>query len=367
MITVVSVTFSVTIVALTVASQHFGPRLLNNFMRDAAAQSVLGTFIATFAYCLVVLRVVYGEGEGREMFVPHLAVTGAVLLTLASVATLIYYVHHVSASIQVASIARGVTRDLEAAIARLYPERIGTEGTPEDVPLAPPPGARPVAARDSGYVQQVESDVLVRAASEAGVVVWMHAAPGSFLIEGAPVAYVCPPAGDHDALSDRLNRALVIGSDRSAYQDVGFPVQQLVEVALHALSPGLNEPYTAITCVDCLGQGLSKLATRRIPRAGRLDRAGALRVVAPPVTFDVLLAQAFDPIRHHLRGSVEVTGRLLDTLAALAVVVERPGDREAIRRHADLVMSAAASDIVDRERVPVEAAFDRVRAALGLH
>jgi uncharacterized membrane protein len=349
MITVVSVTFSVTIVAVTVAAQHFGPRLLNNFMRDRAAQLVLGTFIGTFAYCLFVLRAVYG-GDGRSpIFVPHLAVSGAVALALASVATLIYYVHHVASSMRVSHIVLTVARDLGRTIERLYPERIGESGA---APVVDPPEAPDDAAGigcvGSGYVQAIEPDAVLRVAREAGTVVWLRVRPGDFMTEGEALGLAHPRPADLAAFTDALNTAVVLGEDRTPHQDVAFPVQQLVEVALHALSPALNEPFTAITCVDRLGEGFSKLARRKIPSAARVDRDGQLRVVVHPFAFAELLTQAFAPMRSSAARVPEVAIRILAVLARLLQVARRADDRAAISREARLLWEAVGRPLDER-------------------
>jgi uncharacterized membrane protein len=336
-ITVVSVTFSVTIVALTVSSQHFGPRLLNNFMRDTVAQLVLGVFIGTFAYCLVVLRVVQGEGDGYDRFVPHLAVTGAVALTFVSVAALIYYVHHVAMSMQVSEIARGVVVDLEQAIDRIYPEDLGSDAGPSNSIPSPPAGAGSVPCHSSGYVQHIEADQILKLACDTGLVIWLQVRPGDFATTGLPLALVAPAPDHPERFAKDLNGAFVLGPDRTAQQDAGFPVQQLVEVTLHALSTGMNEPFTALTCIDRLGQGLARLATRRLPSSLRSDESGEVRVIAPRDSLVDLLDQAFDPIRAHAADSPEVGKRLLKVLARLARVARRDEDRAALARQAELV------------------------------
>lgn len=339
-ITVVSVTFSVTVVALTVSSQHFGPRLLNNFMRDTAAQVVLGTFIGTFVYCLVVLRAVEGETEG-EMFVPQIAVTGAVGLTLVSVAALIYYIHHVSMSMQVSEITSAVTRDFERAIERLYPEPIGEdEDGAETVPTAPE-GSVGVSAAASGYMQHLETDQVIELARKHDLVIWLQVRPGDFVLEETPLAVVHPRPRDAGHFARELNDACVVGADRTPDQDAAFAVQQLVEVALRALSTGLNEPFTVITCIDRLTQGLAKLAKRRIPSRGRKDRDGTLRVVAEPYTFVELLGGAFEPIRLHAERNPAISERLLQALVTLARLARRSEDRAAIRREADVLWRTA--------------------------
>jgi uncharacterized membrane protein len=344
--TVVSVTFSVMVVALTVSSQHFGPRLLNSFMRDNAAQLVLGTFTGTFAYCLMVLRTVQGEGDGYSTFVPHLAVTAALILTLISVGMLIFYVHHIATALQVSEITAGVARDLERTVGALYPEPFG--GSTEPPRHQPPPvpdGAFTVQAGSSGYLREIDSEAVLALACERTTIIWLLARPGDFIIEDRPLAAVDPPPRDADDFARRLRRAYVIGTDRTSTQDADFAVQQLVEVALRALSPGVNEPFTAITCIDRLGQGLTKLASRRIPGAVRTDDTGAVRVIAQPRTFVELVEAAFDPIARYAGRNPAIARRLLETLGVLADVAHRSEDREAMARLADFVWTSSVEEV----------------------
>lgn len=366
-ITVVSVTFSVTVVALTVSSQHFGPRLLNNFMRDTAAQLVLGAFIGTFTYCLVVLRAVQGEGDGYELFVPHLATTAAVVLTLLSVGALIFYIHHVSVSMQVSEIALAVSNDLESAIRRLYPDRLGTdlEGGGAKVPRVPQDSV-PIRSTQSGYIQAVDSRAILKAAGEHDVVIWLVARPGDFVMEGASLALASPAQNRSEVLARVVQDAYVVGPDRTSEQDAGFAVQQLVEVALRALSPGTNEPFTAVTCIDRLGQGLAQLACRTIPNAERADDEGRLRVVAEPRTFAELLAAAFKPIIRAAADQPVVTDRLLSTLMRLAEVARRPSDARALAEMADEILRVSRLTQADPARHRVEDACRSLRAAADL-
>jgi uncharacterized membrane protein len=364
--TVVSVTFSVMVVALTVSSQHFGPRLLNSFMRDNAAQLVLGTFTGTFAYCLMVLRTVQGDGDGYSAFVPHLAVTTALILTLISVGMLIFYVHHIATSMQVSEITHGVAQDLERTVSQLYPEPFGGPlQPPVREPPAVPDGALEIRASSSGYLQEIDSDAVLALASEHDSVIWLEARPGDFVIEGRAVAAVTPAPAEPDAFARRLIATYTIGADRTSTQDADFAVQQLVEVALRALSPGVNEPFTAITCIDRLGQGLAKLASRKIPSAVRTDAHGAVRVVAEPRTFVELADAAFDPIARYAGRNPAIAQRLLETLGALADVAGRADDRAALARLADFVWTCAARDVEgERPRSMLARLHNEVRARL---
>ncbi|MDQ3169892.1 MAG: DUF2254 domain-containing protein, partial [Acidobacteriota bacterium] len=241
MITVAGVTFSITIVALALASQQFGPRLLRNFLRDRGNQVVLGTFVSTFVYSLMVLRTVRG-GDDSE-FVPNLSVTAAVMLALFSLGVLIYFIHHVSVSIQASQIIANVASDLEEAIDRLFPERVD-----EDVPSVShePPPADPGASESlrshrSGYVQAIDGTRLMKAAAARDLVVRIEAGPGTFVREGSSLLRLWGRGAADDG-ADAVRAAFVIGADRTGAQDISFFVEQLVELAVRALSPGVNDP-----------------------------------------------------------------------------------------------------------------------------
>jgi uncharacterized membrane protein len=363
-ITVVSVTFSVMVVALTVSSQHFGPRLLNSFMRDRVSQLVLGTFTGTFAYCLIVLRTIQGDGPQQQAFVPHLATTAGLALTLFGVGVLIYYVHHVATSMLVSSITASVAADLEGAIERLYPERVGRGIEPPSVPAPPAPrDAMAVTATTmTGYLQEIDSHSVLALATDADTTVWLVTRPGVFIITGQTIALVHPAPGDPEAFSQRLLRSFALGANRTSRQDVTFPAQQLVEVALRALSPSTNEPFTALTCIDRLEQGLHKLAARELPSAVRKDRQNRVRLIAEPHTFADVLTDTFEPIALYADRTPTIAHRLMTALVRLVASTFRPEDREAIGRIAGFVRTVAKDQLKDDEhRRQIDRRFVEVR------
>ncbi len=341
--TVVSVTLSVMVVALTVSSQHFGPRLLNSFMRDNVAQLMLGSFTGTFVYCLVVLRTVQGDdgGDRYERFVPHLAISVALGLAFISVGVLMYYVHHIARSLQVSEITAGIARELERTIERLYPAHLGHDpAVPIREPLpVPDAGVRGLAA-ESGYVQEVNTERLLAVASAHDTTIWITARPGTFVIEGTPIAVVHGRGGRDAEAARALPAAFTLGADRSPQQDAAFGIQQLVEVALRALSPGVNEPFTAVTSIDRLSQALHRLAMRRPPDSVRVDDTGSIRVVTAPYTFAELLPFAYESIAAAAVGNPCVSERLLAVLGDLSQVVGSPEDRRALAQVADVAMLA---------------------------
>jgi uncharacterized membrane protein len=351
MITIAGVVFSLTLIALQLASSQFGPRLLRNFMRDTTNQLVIGTFVSTFLYCLLVLRAI--RREDVHPFVPHLSVTLGVLLALASLGVLIYFIHHVAVSIQADEVVARVAQELMVGIDRLYPMQIGEGGpaapSPERLPEAFEAEARPVPAVGNGYLQLVDADGLMALARRADAIIRVERRPGHYVVAGTPLALVWPGARANARLADQLRSAFILGEQRTPVQDVEFSVNQIAEVAVRALSPGVNDPFTAIACLDRLGAALSRLAEREIPSAHRRDGDGQLRVVAPPVTFPAIVAAALDPIRRYGRSDASVTLRLLDTIGVVAGAARRPEDRRALAGHAEVIVRGA------RDGLPAEA------------
>lgn len=356
-ITVAGTTFSITIAALSLASSQFGPRLLRTFVRDTGNQVVLGTFVATFLYCLLVVRTVRGLEDTRV--VPHLSVTVGVLLAIANLGVLIYFIHHVAMSIRADQVIAAVGHDLDGAVAHLFPEQLGHGLVPQtadaETPIAPPvaaPDAQPVALDHDGYLQVLDVDTLMGLASENDLVVKLLRRPGDFIIADEPVALVWPAERMDDEISGAIVGAFILGRERSAQQDVLFVVNQLVEVAARALSPGINDPFTALTCLDRLGAMLCRLARRPLPDGHRYDEQGRLRVIAAPIRFDELVDAAFDQIRHYGRDNLVVMGRLLETLARVGEAAADEWRRTPLLRQARLAYEGsrdALSTDGDRE------------------
>jgi uncharacterized membrane protein len=367
MITVAGVTFSITIVALTLASQQFGPRLLRHFLRDLGNQIVLGTFVSTFIYCLLVLRTVRGSDDAE--FVPHLAVTTGVVLAMLSLGVLIFFIHHVATSIQATRIIANVAGDLEAAIDRMFPEHIGQESGSADGPrvAANEPGtgpdARAVIASTTGYVQAVDADGLMTLAREHDVVATVHARPGAFVRKGGVLLTVAAKPGQPDPDDGPFGSVFIIGSDRTGTQDVTFFIDQLVELAVRALSPGINDPATARLCIDRLEQALCDVAGRALPSAARYDDDGRLRVLAYPTAFPDLVETAFHEIARYGRSSVSVTCRLLEAVGNVGSCVKRDDHRRALLRTATMIAAGNGDrSLSDSDR---ELIAERHRAALA--
>lgn len=319
-ISVAGVVFSITIVVLNMASTQFGPRLIGNFMHHKGTQVVLGAFVATFTYSLVVLRFVH-DGGG---FVPHISANFGFLLGLLSFFLLIYFIHHVSVFIQAARVIDDVAVKMEKSLRSGFPERRSrTEKTPDEedddstVPSSGEHGAAVTADRP-GYLQVIDLDKLVETACAHDIQILMKYRPGHFIIQDAIIAEVTPPEKLDARTVDAVRACLAFGPERSETQDPEFAVYQLVEVALRALSAGINDPFTAMNCLDRIAAALALLATRRLPSRYLRDANGALRVITDPLTYGGVVDAAFNQVRQSANGHVAVLFRMLEIVAELA-------------------------------------------------
>jgi uncharacterized membrane protein len=365
MVTVAGVTFSITVVAVAQASSMYTPRILRNFMRDRPSQLVLGMLVGTFVYCLVVIRTIRGQEDAR--FIPAIAVLMAFVLAIAAMGFLIYFIHHIAGSLQASQILARVSRETIASIDRLFPEEIGAdpaEAGASAVPLPPDDAWRSVPARRSGYLQHVDADDLLRFARDRDIVVRLDCAVGSFCIEGTPLVSVTnmPPSDEDEAL---LNGMFTQAAFRTVEQDAAFGIQQIVDIALRALSPGVNDATTALHCIDHIGVVLVRLAPRRVEEPYRLEN-GVLRVIAHGPTFTSLLEAAIADIRRNARDNVTVHVHLLAMLGRVGTCTPNPERRRLLVHHVEAIRRTAAQAIpLAEDRRMVNEACDRARRTLG--
>lgn len=325
---IAGVSFSVTIVALSLASSQMGPRLLQGFLRDRGNQLVLGTFIATFLYDLLVLGAVRAEA------VPRLSVTFGLVLGTASVGVLVWFVHHVATSIQADRVVAAVAGDLLDSIERL-------SGTVPDAPEhePPPAAAAPeeavaVAAPRSGYLRAIHVPRLVARAKEHDLVVQALHRPGDFVVAGEALGRAWPAERVPEDFADAVRPAFAMGALRTGEQDLEFAVRQLVEVALRALSPGVQDPYTAMACLDWIGASLARLGERGLPPPWRRDDEGRVRVLLDAPDMAGVVDAALQQIRQAAADDLAVVLRLLETIARVAPHLPEGGGREALRYQA---------------------------------
>jgi len=387
MITVAGLTFSLTMVAVTQASSQYTSRILRNFMRDRGNQIVLGIYVGMFAYCILVVRTIRSGDEGQ--FLPSLAVVLGIVLAIGSVAVLLFFVHHIANALQASTIIHRITAETLVAVKRAFPASLGEpagsgsrgnadgEGFPSGKNASTQPfschddGAwRPVGARVTGYVQSIDYDGLLEIAESLDLVVRLMPAVGDFVIEAHPVAWVAPSRVSGHGVqllktaARDVARTLTISSYRTVEQDAAFGVRQLVDIALKALSPGINDTTTAITCIDHLGAILVSVVGREDVSNARVVR-GVVRVIAPTPTFASLLALSFDEIRRNATTNVSALTRLLTTIATVASYRMNDERRDLLGDQLKLITEAAqhVPSLFDRTRLL--ALVEETRTTLG--
>lgn len=364
MITVAGVVFSITIVALSLAASQYSPRLLRNFMSDRTTQAVLGAFVAIFAYCLVVLRTIRGPEEGAA-FVPALAVLGGGVLAFVGVFLLVYFVHHVASSIQVSSILDHIAEETRQAIDELFPEAVGSAAAGAAVPEEARSARQwhAVAAPGTGYLVSMNGDALLKLAEQASLVVEVVPRVGDFVVTGRPVLQVAGQTAQDPGHARALLACLVLGRQRTVHQDAPFGLQQIVDIALKALSPGIHDPSTATSCIDQLGALMVAAASRHMPGAQRSTR-GVLRLIARGPDFASMLALSFDAITDHAADHVEVYASLLVTLGRIAEATNDAQQQRCVLAQLDRVMdSAQRAALPSWGRKALEQQWSEVRAA----
>lgn len=358
MITVAGVVLSITVLILTLTSSQYGARLLRNFMRDPVVQIVIGIFTSSFIYCILVLREIRGED------VRQISVSTGVLLTVLSLFVLIYFIHHMSRLIQPENICKAVFADLDEIINVLMPGEAGQPPAPE------PPQARSfgpdsarVFSKRSGYLESIDLDGMARHAARHGVVLKLKRRPGDFVVEGSVLALIRPRERMNVHLDRAVERAFKLGARLTLEQDIEFAFNQLVQVAVRALSPGINDPFTAMTCVDWIGVGISKVLQREFPSPYIYGRGGQLRIIIQVVTFDGITDTSFHQIRQAARENVAVSLRLLETIATAAERARKDEHKDALRRHAEMIRREMLKAGIDKNDLEdVEERFGRVLA-----
>jgi uncharacterized membrane protein len=366
-LTVAGTTFSITISVLATTTSTYGPRLVRNFMADRGNQLVLGVFTASFLYALIVLRSVRSEDDDGSAFVPSLAVNGAMVLAVLCVGVLVYFIHHIADSVQVSTLQQRLREELDAVVELLAPARprAGTAGGPATDPAALPPVLDEVSAPTTGYVQWVDLDELVDAARRAHGVGEALVRPGDHVVAGEPVLRLRGTAAwDPDPAHD-ARRAIVLGSERTPHQDLAFAVQQLTEMAVRALSPGMNDPYTAAYAFDALADGLVRLVERDPPAPGRTDTDGTLRAVVRWPASEEHVGAVLLAVRTYALDSPVALASAARLVERLAHADARPRPRARLRTEALAWREAmTGSTLLPHDRAPVEQRLDAVLAAL---
>lgn len=346
MMTIMGVTFSMTLLALVLASGQYTSRILRNFMRSRVTQVTLGVFASIFAYSLIVLRTIRSSA-GVEEFVPSLAVFFAFLMSLVGVVVLIYFIHHIASSIQASSIIASVAEETNASIDRLFPTKtdVEREQTEDRRQLLDDLDNRvwyPVPAATSGYVQSVNIDTLLRLAEVDKTIVRMEQGMGDFVVQDTTLVSLALTYPPEQKVVNALNAAYVISRHRTVEQDPAFGISQIVDMAVKALSPGVNDTSTAVMCVDYLTSIMARLTGRQFPILHRYE-GEALRLVIIAPSFEELLAEAFDQIRSNAEVNVTILVRILGAFDTIGSLTNKHSHIQALNQQLQWV-----GELVDR-------------------
>ena len=313
-VSVAGIAFSVTVVALQLASQQLGPRVLRTFQTDWVSQATLAVFLGVFVYALIALGRLSTITLADDVSSPNAVLTFGVMAAILAFGLFAAFIQNVVVSLQAATIIRRIASDASDVIDEPYPARIGVPV--EDGRKADPVGeGAPIRARRTGFLTTIGGEQLLEQARECDGVVVQRARIGDFVVEGATVADAY--GAERDSLADEAGELIEIGQERTLVEDVALPVRQLADVTLRALSPSLNDPTTAENAMGSIVHVLARLARRGHVPLGRADRTGAVRLVAVAPSFDDLVKLGFEQVSLHSEGSPVFRRRMLDLLEEL--------------------------------------------------
>ena len=319
--TVVSIVFAILLMTLTLASMQFSPRILLGFVRDRVTQWTLGIFLGTFAYCMAALP---AARTLPHPFAPVAAATCAMLLAVTCVAWLIFFIHHISQAISVNHIVDRIARETERVIDDIMPDHRRHAYDPAGVPFDDSKREAPVSSTTSGYIRYVDSERLLGLAKKFKVRIRLLRRVGHFVPEGIPLFNASPGERLDKERVAELRSAFDIGPTRTLQQDVEFGVIQIVDIALKAISPAVNDPSTAITCIDQLGRIMIRFVNRSVPASLLCDPPHVVRVIIPWIAVENLLETAFEQIRHYSASDIAVSLRLLRAFDDIASTCSDP-------------------------------------------
>lgn len=358
MLTLLALVYSVFLVAMTLVSMQYSPRVLAELTGDAISQTALGMLSSTFLYALLVLRAVHGDPDS---FVAPLGVAVALVLAVVSIGTLLAFLHHIAQAIQANELIARLASSTRQVIIEEFPEGAseGTEAPP--TPFGPAPeGSTPLVLAESGYIQLLDVDGLIELARRHGATVELRRAVGEYVVEGVPVGFVTGPGASEVARV--ASGHFDIGPVRTLQQDVEYGLRRIVDIGLKAISPAVNDPSTGVTCIDNLAAVLAFASTRRDPP--REVAAGAGKIIFARTTFARLVPLAFAQLRQYSQSDMAVSLRLLRALHDLASLTRDPARLAAIKNEAELLRGGFSESFRDGDRAEFTRRADALDAML---
>jgi uncharacterized membrane protein len=369
------VVFTLLTLPLSTVASQYGSRLLRVFLGDRTTQFVLGAFVGTFVYCIAAALSI--PTASVEQDAPQVTATLGVYLMVATFGTLILLVQHVSTMLQAPNIAAAAGAEL-LDVVRANAEEVangdngngGSETRPipdsRDIPaMLTETRGYPVRARGVGYIQYINSQMVLTLAQKKDLVVHLQCKPGCYVQSGAVVALVWPAERVDEQLEALFQRAFRLGNGRTPSQDVEYAVNQLNEMAVRAMSPAINDPFTAMTCLDRIGDGLATFIRQGGNDSHHWDQDGRLRLILDPVTIDDLLDAAFDMLRHASCNNANVLQHMLEVIGALGQEVKAPEIRRQLRRHVSLIQAESqVGNLIEADRQSIRQSSEALQTRL---
>lgn len=351
MMSVAGTVFSITLVALTLASSQFGPRLIKNFMHVRLNQIVLGSYISTYLYCLLVLNAIK-EGDTYD-FIPSISILVAILAAITNIILLIVFIHQIAISIQADKVVSDISDFIFKQVATLFPEKIDAESEQEEnvdvtATITAYPKRIPIKSKNRGYLQYIDRDALVKIMTKHDALLELHYRPGGYLVEGIEIGVLFTNDDWEEDKLENIFDQFVIGDTKTSQEDLEFSIHQMVEIAARALSPGINDPYTAIACIDNLTATMVYLAQAKFPSKYRFDQEENLRVIADVLDFEGVLGAAFNQIRQFSEGSTAVIIRLTEALTTIHGFTSKEAHKKAIVKHVEMVLTIGKQTIKEQ-------------------
>lgn len=366
MISVAGTVFSITLVALTLASSQLGSRLIRNFMYDRLNQVVLGSYVSTFICCLIILNTI--NETDQFVFIPYLTILAAILAAIVNIILLIVFIHHIAISIQADTVIGNISKTMSTNLESLFPGPFGKEiegyhGETVEKIRESYPQNQALRAGNNGYIQYIDMEPLLSDATELDLLIELNCGPGDFLVKGTLIGSVNSKKIIEEEYLTKFQSYFTTGDTRTHQQDAEHALHQLVEIASRALSPGINDPYTAMTCIDNLTTLITKLSAIQFPARYRFDEEDQLRIITEEIRFEGMVDVAFNQIRQFSKGSPSVVIRLMEAMAIISKAVEKAAHKKVIEKHAKMILNLAEQSFTEpNDLEDLKERFGRIQA-----
>lgn len=348
MIGVAGTVFSIILVVLTLTSSQFGSRLIKNFMYDRINQIVLGAYISIFLYCLIILNAI--KDNDSTFFIPSISIMFAILFSISNIILLIIFIHHIAVKIQADNVVSNISESLFRNLKTIFPQtkenrkKISKEQSEEFLKTRYKK-RQTLFSSENGYIQYIDVDSLLKIAKELNILIELYARPGNHLVKDLKIGTIYTNKKLNQEEIYKLESKIQLGKNRSPQQDAEHSIHQMVEIAIRALSPGINDSYTAIACIDNLTSVMCYLTQIEFPSKYRYDKEGKLRLIAEAFNYEDMLDISFNQIRQSSNGMPTILIRLMESLITINKFVKENKHKAALKKHAKMILNLAKKTI----------------------